>query len=399
MDSFTIPPTTTIAGTVKNIREGSSRSTYINLLISAMKEELAMEGTTTLLAQTLEDFVGLDNMDLAMTTFNLHRFCFHNRQLTGNNWLCATNWEMFKLSNAWNIARYYIETLLDWKRLREFLELADGVRQLATAFASIPHPESYWRLISESWQCDAMKESLSKKPANTGSNKYLREVRFRLWQAVGRNPPGSKPTDVYGEEIDKDFFNRTLREFWHRELSWRGLNIEILYFEQRIPQDDGAKRILAQWNRMIGAVRVSHFCQMLPTQRLILSAEAAGVMDHDRIGEIWIDLKWDEFDVLGTQGYVACLPSEDDEYSMQFVLQLGATAMQLCDYWCAFEGHGNVDWYDGWYEKFPVSGAIGDVSLDFGCSYRDIQKDDDDDEDVAATVATIASITSYSELR
>ncbi|KAM0228776.1 hypothetical protein ACHAP5_011852 [Fusarium lateritium] len=392
MDSFTI------AGTVKNIREGSSRSTHINLLIIAMKEELAMKGTTTLLAQTLEDFVGLDNMDLAMTTFNLHRFCFHNRQLTGNNWLCATDWEMFKLSNAWNIARYYIETLLDWKRLREFLELADGVRQLAAAFASIPKPESYWRLIYEIWQCDAMKEARTKKPASTGSNKYLREVRFRLWQATGRNPPGSKPTDIYGKEIDKDFFNRTLREFWHQELWRRGLNIEVLYSEQRIPQDDDAERILARWKRMKGAVRVKHFCQMLLTQRLIISAEAAGVVDHRRIGKIWINLNWNEFNVLGTQGHVACLPSEDDEYNMQFVLQLGATVMQLNDYWCDFEGHGNVNWYDGWYEKFPVSGAIEDVSLDFGCSRRDIQKDDDD-EDVASTIVTVASITPYSELR
>jgi hypothetical protein len=295
------------------------------------------------------------------------------------------------MSNAWNIARYYIETLLDWKRLQEFLELADGISQLATAFAAIPNPEKNWKKMFKSWHRTASEEALSGKSSSAGSNQQLRHVRFQLWQAVCRNPPGSKPTDINGKEIDKDFFNHTLREFWHRELWWRGVNLEQQYSRGRIPQDNGAHRLLELWESKLEDVEVRHFSKLLRTQRLLLSAETIGIEDHHAIGKIWKLLNWDLFNVLGTQGYVACLPVEDDEYKMQFAFQLSATATQLYHFWSDFEGHHNLVWYDGWHEKYPVSGPIDHVSLDIDYSKDETEEEEDD---VPTTVPTAASITS-----
>jgi hypothetical protein len=106
-----------------------------------------------------------------------------------------------------------METIFDWKRLHEFLELADGIRQLAVAFASVPDAEKTWKGLFQSWYNTALEETTSDNASITGSNSYLRFVRFRLWQARCRNPPGSTPTDINGRPIDKNFFNRTLREF------------------------------------------------------------------------------------------------------------------------------------------------------------------------------------------
>ncbi|SPJ90963.1 uncharacterized protein FTOL_13365 [Fusarium torulosum] len=390
MNSSTLSPTP-IANTVKTIRKRSIRSRYINLLIITMKAELAEEGTITLLSQTLEEFVGLEHMDLAMTVFNLHRFCFHERQLTGNSWLSATNYQRFRQSNAWNIARYYIETLLDWKRLQEFLELADGIRQLSTAFASIPNPEKNWKKFFKHWHRAASEEALSGNSSSAGSNRHLRLVRFQLWRAACRNAPGSKPIDINGKEIDKDFFNRTLREFWHRELWWRGVNLELQYCRGRIPQDSGAHMLLARWADKLGDVEVKHFSRLIRTQRLLLSAQTVGIEDHHSIGKLWKLLNWDLFNVLGTSGHVACLPVQDDKYKMQFVLQLSATAMQLYHFWCDFEGHHNVVWYDGWHEKYPVSGSIDHVTLDIDYSSDETEEEEDD---VPTTATTAAGITS-----
>ncbi|KIL90438.1 hypothetical protein FAVG1_06170 [Fusarium avenaceum] len=378
MSNFTSPSVTTIAGTVKNLRERSHRSRYINLLILAMKSELAEEGTITLLSQTLEYFVGLENMDLAMTVFNLHRFCFNERQLPGNSH-SSTSYRMFRLSNAWNMARYYVETIFDWKRLHEFLELADGIRQLATAFASMPDAELSWKRLFYSWHVTTFEEA-KHETSNTGSNSYLRLVRFRLWQARCRNTPGSAPTDINGNAIDADFFNRTLREFWLRELWWRGVDLEFQYSRGRIPQEDDACGILMWWACELSSVKVTRFCQLVRLQRLMLSAETVGLEDHHVIRRLRNSLNWEEFNVLGTQGHVACLPVEDDEYKMEFLLQLAGTAIQLFNFWYHFEGHGNLAWYDGWHERYPVSGSIDHVSLDIDYSIDEADEEFEEEE-------------------
>jgi hypothetical protein len=158
------------------------------------------------------------------------------------------------------------------------------------------------------------------------------------------------------------------------------------------------------WACNIGAVKVTDFCKLVRNQRLLLSAQTVGIEDHHCIVKLWNSLNWGLFNVLGTQGYVACLPVEDDEYNMQFLACLAETATQLYKFWCHFDGHRNLVWYDGWHEKYPVSGSIDHVSPDIDYFIDDTEEekieeeeekkeegDDDDDDDVSTTTITAAA--------
>ncbi|KAJ4263043.1 hypothetical protein NW762_006656 [Fusarium torreyae] len=199
---------TTITDVVKHIRKKSDRSRYIAKLINRMKAEKIEHGTMNLLEEALKNFICEGNMDLAMTTFNLHRFPFNSITPTGNNYDNWNTWNGILHTNALNLAKYYIETIGDWKRLHEFLELCDNINQLASTFAAVPDPEHYWTAMVRLWKTPA-----SKHPFPHAHRRFCGFLRLRMHQAVLKNAPGGQPTKLDGDPIDMEYFARVQRQF------------------------------------------------------------------------------------------------------------------------------------------------------------------------------------------
>ncbi|KAF5663195.1 hypothetical protein FHETE_7575 [Fusarium heterosporum] len=390
MDGFSIPAMTTITDVVKLIRGRSARSKYIHDLVMNIKAEQEEIGTLTLLSQTLEEFVGIKNMDIAMTVFNLYRFGANEQQLAGNSITSLWSFRQFIHSNAWNVMRYYTETLLDWKRLQEFLELADNICHLSTVFAAMPQPYEFWpKLLSNIETATIHSVTYQDEAANRASRYYLRKVRFRLWLAVCRNPPGSKPTDLDGDEINKDYFAKVQGELWRQELQNRSTQMLLQHWKQRVPRNEAAQILLMQWAIKNVCTDVAAFCRLVRIQRLILTADDIGIQSHKHMAKLGALLGWSELEILGNQGLADCLPSAEDNYKMQFLFQLSTACTQVKRFWNNFEGKDNVTWYDGWIEKYPVSGSIEHVALDIDYSALEVDEEEVDDIQSAVMQTTV----------
>ncbi|KAF4991426.1 hypothetical protein FGRMN_7829 [Fusarium graminum] len=340
MDGFSVPAVTTITDVVKLIRGRSARSKYIHDLVMNIKAEQE---------ESVQDF------------------------------------QQFTQSNNWNVIRYYVETLLDWKRLREFLELADNIYHLSTVFAAMPQPWEFWpRLLSNIEAATVHSVAFQNEAANKASRCLLREARFRMRLAVSRNPPGSKPTDLDGDRINKDYFATVQEEIWRQELQYRSAQMLLQHWGQRVPRNEAARILLTQWTIRSKCVDVEAFCRLVRIQRLILTADAIGIKSHKHVAKLGRLLRWRGLRILGVQGLAACLPAAEDNYKMQFLFQLSTACNQVKKFWSDFDGQENVTWYDGWAEKYPVSGSIEHVTLDI--DYSALDEDDEEVNDVLSAV-------------
>ncbi|KAF5025120.1 hypothetical protein F66182_2821 [Fusarium sp. NRRL 66182] len=337
---------------VENIRQRSDRSKHIDTLINRMKTEQMESGTMNLLQQVIKEYVCVDNMDIALTTFNLHRLPFNETTPTGNNYQGWNVRDGIIYSSAFNILKYVIETLGDWKRLREFLELADNINQLATTFASVNDPERYWDRLLQT----------SREPGC--SIHYITWAARLMQDAVSRNPPGKEPTNLDGAPIDEAFFSQVQREFWHFELHVRSHNLHRLYYSSHIPMDVGAVWLLHDWNTAPRSSRLdlSSFWTLILLQRLTSTLCKHGLDREDEMAYMANYLGLDTWRSLGVQGLASCLPARGDNYDMSFLYSLNAVCVQNQRLWTHFSSPDN--WYDGWFEKYPVSGAIDHVDLD-----------------------------------
>ncbi|KAJ4263044.1 hypothetical protein NW762_006657 [Fusarium torreyae] len=101
-------------------------------------------------------------------------------------------------------------------------------------------------------------------------------------------------------------------------------------------------------------------------------------------------LDWKHLPVLGMQGLALCLPAKRDNYEMQFLFQLSVVNTQSQGFWKNFPG-SDYAWYDGWFEKYPVSGSIGHVSLDIDYTYEDDSEDESQYEGDGLATETVYS--------
>jgi hypothetical protein len=203
MSQFTGFSWTTPRDFIKSCREESPRSKYINDLVERIKSEVG-SGTTVLLQETFKTYIHPDNLDLALTTVNLFRFPFNTTSPPGNEYNNLRYRRTLTLTSSWNMMGYLIEVLSNWKRLHEFLELADQVNQLAFVFASVNQAELYW---------DRMFPLFNAESSESAVPFITNMLRRRMFQAINMNPPGKEPTNLDGNPIDPDFFARVQRAF------------------------------------------------------------------------------------------------------------------------------------------------------------------------------------------
>ncbi|EMT66219.1 hypothetical protein FOC4_g10006613 [Fusarium odoratissimum] len=73
----------------------------------------------------------------------MERIPFNTTSTPGNDYNNLRYRRTLTVTNSWNIMGCLTEVLSNWKRLHEFLELADHVNQLAFVFNSVNQAELY----------------------------------------------------------------------------------------------------------------------------------------------------------------------------------------------------------------------------------------------------------------
>ncbi|KAF5539859.1 hypothetical protein FMEXI_8717 [Fusarium mexicanum] len=251
---------------------------------------------------------------------------------------------------------YLTEVVSNWKRLHEFLELADHVNQLASVFASVNQAELYW---------DGMYRLYSAYYSDDVVCFLANMLRRRMFQAIVQNPPGKKPTDLDGNPIDPAFFARVQRAFWLHQFALRRDILYVDWSANRIPIPGGKNtaRILPCFLQRPDEVHIWRFLRMVELQRLKGTMMDHGIEDHHRMGLLYSGLfRWATIGRLGIQGAAFCLPSSGERCSMQLLFQLAAVNDQLMFFWGRYD-FSTPSWFDGWFEKYPVSGSIEGFSI------------------------------------
>ncbi|KAF5580870.1 hypothetical protein FPANT_9167 [Fusarium pseudoanthophilum] len=357
---------TTPQSLIKSFREQSPRSKYINDLVERIKSETG-SGSTVSLQEILENYIHPLNMDLALTTINLLRFPFNTTTPPGNDHNNVRYRRTITLTESWNIAEYITEVLSNGKRLHEFLELADQVNQLAFIFASVSHAEYYW-----------FKMYYLYTTANTEDVVLflVNMIRRRMLQAINRNPPGTQPTDLDGNPIEPNLFARVQQAFWLHELKLRARILEEGWRTNQIqiPGDENPADIVETLQRPHD-IDVRRFLELVEWQRFEGTFFDHGIEDREKLrvlNERLLGCSTPEN--LGIQGSALCLPRSDDKYSMQLLFQLAALDEQSGLFWERYDFQ-SAFWYDGWFEKYPVSGSIEHFSL--GIDYSRLERERD----------------------
>ncbi|KAH7254131.1 uncharacterized protein BKA55DRAFT_614185 [Fusarium redolens] len=201
MSQFTGFSWTTPRDFIKSCREESPRSKYINDLVERIKSEVG-SGTTVLLQETLKTYIHPDNLDLALTTVNL----FSN-----------------------------------WKRLHEFLELADqSIKQNFTGIECFP--------------C---------------STRKAQKVRF--------------PSLLTCSAVEY-FFARVQRAFWLHEFALRRRFLEVGWSTNQIqiPGDRNPAHILQGFLQRPDDVDIGRFLGAVQSQRFVGTMLDHGIEDDGR---------------------------------------------------------------------------------------------------------------------
>ncbi|KAL9572514.1 hypothetical protein ACKAV7_003347 [Fusarium commune] len=293
-------------------------------------------------------------MDLALTTVNLLRFPFNTTSPPGKDYNNSRYRRPLTLTDKWNIMGYLSEVLNNWKRLHEFLELADQVNQLAFVFASVDQAELYWdRMFASNM------------------------LRRRMLQAAIQNPPDKKPRNLDGNPIDPDFFARVQRAFWLHEFTLRRRILEVGWSTEQIqiPGDANPADNLQGFLQRPGDVDIRRFLGLVQSQWFVGTMVDHGIEDRRRLGFMYNRLlKWSTLVSLGIQGITFCLPSSDEKYSMQLLFQIAAVNYQSRLFWRIYDFQSPF-WHDSWFEKYPVSGPIEHFSL--GIDYSRLEREQD----------------------
>lgn len=155
-------------------------------------------------ASVLEEYVPLDLMGVAMSTFNLLRIPFQTQRPVADRFAGCLLRGRIQLTSAWCTILYYTDILGDWTKFREFLELADKMQQLSVAYCYIPDADTFWM------QMDRLFEGTQPAPWPTPTG-VAAVVRFNLMRNLESNPAGQQPTDRNGDPIDQARLHRALR--------------------------------------------------------------------------------------------------------------------------------------------------------------------------------------------
>ncbi|KAL4726929.1 hypothetical protein ACLX1H_005828 [Fusarium chlamydosporum] len=331
-----------IEDVVRSIRQQSSRSAHINREVLALRSQ--PEGVDGLdISPCLYRYVAPVNLDFAVLTFNIHRLPF-NPTPPGQ--------DPAKWANA-----YLPRTMSCSKAFQEFLELADNINQLATIFASVPNAEQHWDMMygralhmSHEIVLSSPVSEMTPDVALTNCS-FMDVVRFGMQTVVNQNLPGAMPTDIAGNPIDPEFFARVQSEFWLYEMATRSVNLEQMYNEDRLPENEEVRDLVDGFVTEPHRINILPFQRLVKWQRLAITAHKAGISDAHTMDGLFFVLQEDTIFTLGVQGLAAYLPKRGDTYELQYLFQLSSVNSQIEDFLHDFDFERQKGWYDGWFDK------------------------------------------------
>ncbi|KAL2670641.1 hypothetical protein Neosp_014429 [[Neocosmospora] mangrovei] len=337
-------------------RQNSPRSALIADKVEHVKADWEAGNYDTLVT-VLEEYVPLELMDIAMTTFNLVRIPFQTQRPAGDSFATCLLSHRFKLTNTWNIMHYFTDVFGNWTKFREFLELADKVRQLATAYCFPPDPETFWVHMDGVWdEARAQVGQPVEEDDLTGPIVYPRRrvagiVRRVLMNNLESNPPGQEPTNSEGERISRALFLDALRLNWEEERGQRACHLLCLHTRGTIDISE-SRPLLREWKDIWTPIHEFHWA-VLRTRGISICARLnlTDLQENRLLGQ----LQWMEIYQLGVQGIALCLPQESEDYSdPRFLAQISRNRREVTTFLRQMNGD-DANFTDGWFQRFPAA--------------------------------------------
>ncbi|RSL73921.1 hypothetical protein CEP54_000146 [Fusarium duplospermum] len=342
-----------IPNLIDDIRSRSPRSALIAEKVELVKADWQTGNHQTLI-ETLQEYVPLELMDVAMSTFNLVRIPFQTQRPVQDRFAGCLLRGRIELTSAWSIALYFTDTLGDWTKLREFLELADNIRQLATAYCCIPDPEEFWIRMDQLWDETTPLPIPEADAALLPSTRrcMVGMVRRILMRNLERNPPGQPPTDLGGEPIDAGLFHNALRMNWEEERGQRSCHLLGLHRRGIIDVSE-CRPILREWQSSWQPINEFHWAVLRARGVSICSSRLN--LNERQEARLLGELSWMSNYELGVQGYALCLPLEgEDYYDRQFLVQITRSRRQMTTFFSQVDGD-DANFADGWFQRFPAA--------------------------------------------
>ncbi|RGP78469.1 hypothetical protein FLONG3_3381 [Fusarium longipes] len=315
MDRLAMGPGPSIKDFVKSIRQRNPRSACISREIAFLRYQRE-SGFTPDFHQFLGRYIHTDDLPLALMTYNLHSIPFNPMPEEATRKWVDAQWP---------------RTFGDWKNFQEFIELADTIDQLATIFATVPNPEHHWdtmysrALYLSSGETVELPIDEDTPDIPLTDRPFMDMIRLGMQISNDRNLSGEIPKDNEGNPIDPEFFADLQRSFWTEELSYRAMNLEDWYGMGKLPANREVQNM------------ASEFLNQIPE---------AGISDAQAMKGLFRVLREDAF------------------FSLGYLFQLSSINSQITLFWLNIDFDSQKAWYDGWFEKYPVSGPINHASLD-----------------------------------
>ncbi|EEU42104.1 uncharacterized protein NECHADRAFT_86008 [Fusarium vanettenii 77-13-4] len=338
------------------MRENSPRSALIADKVEHVKRDWEA-GNYDTFGTVIEEYVPLELMDLAMTTFNLVRIPFQTQRPAGDSFATSLLPNRLKLTNAWNIAHYFTDVFGNWDKFREFLELADKVRQLATAYCYMTDPETSWLLMDRLWnEANAqvgqpVGEDDLTEPEALPRRCVTGIVRRVLMRNLEANTPGQPPKDASGQLVETAMFHEALRLNWEEERGQRSCHLLGLHSRGIIDLTE-SRALLRQWKDTWTPVNEFHWA-VVNTRGISICARLN--LDEEQANRLLRGLEWMNLYELGVQGVALCLPQEGEDYSNpRFLAQISRNRREVTTFLRQMNGDDS-NFTDGWFQRFPAA--------------------------------------------
>ncbi|KAM0237085.1 hypothetical protein ACHAPO_004423 [Fusarium lateritium] len=355
MDRFIIHPPPSIKDITKSIVQRRTRTEYIDKDLESLAAKVKSDPTIDP-SQFLTKYIDPSNIGIAVVAFSVHRFPFS--PIPPGEGL-----------DRW-VLQYRRKIIGHAETMREFIHLADNINQLSAIYAAMPDPQKHWELmyrlaLYNTYGDTGLYTAASDlKDLPLDDPKFMDTIRLGLHSSHAQNLAVLSPKDISGNPIDPDLFTRVQQSFWQEEFAVRAGNLIDLYDCGKLSDNTEILNTVNQVLQFPPLVDILPFQRLVKWQRLATTVHKAGISDIRTKDSLFRIFQVDRFHLLGVQGLAACLPSHSDSYELLFIFELCALNSQIDTFFRNHDFKSQGAWFDGWFERYPVSDSINHVWLD-----------------------------------
>uniref|UniRef100_A0A4E9EK39 Uncharacterized protein n=1 Tax=Gibberella zeae TaxID=5518 RepID=A0A4E9EK39_GIBZA len=351
--TFYSPPS--IKETAQSIRQQSARYSHVNKDMQSLVDQVENDPETDMFG-FITQYFGPRNLPLAVAAFSIFRFPYDPLPLGSD-------------LDSW-VLKYLPTITGNPSLLNEFLQLADNINQLSAIYASMPGAQRFWEALYRRSLYQSYGDDFSHTAAWATPDLPLYYLATLNKDQIGmvfgnQDQPGESPVDSEGDPIDPELLVRVQQSFWFEELEVRARTLFEMFDYGNLPIDEEALGPIDDLLENEPSVDVVPFQRLVKWQRLVRTVHKNGVRDTRTSKKLFKILHTERFYALGAQGLVACLPSYNDSYDVSYIFELASANSRIHLFLFGNIKAGALgEWFDGWFEKYPVSDPIEYVSLD-----------------------------------